>query len=111
MRPWVGLMPWPFGNRRGDGAFLFLADLSWSYERGRFNVGKKGIGSVLTGEMVEVPFLSFFRGDLGAFSDALSSSVALPPVSVSVSLPLAPNRGPQYWHVPLGISPQLLVFD
>ena len=41
------------------GYFLFLADLSCSYERGRFNVGKKGIGSVLTGggEMLAAVFL------------------------------------------------------
>ena len=84
----MGLMPWPFGNRRGDFDFLFAAVLSWSYERSRFNVGKKGIGSVVTcgGEMLEAVFLSFFRGDLGTFTNALSSSVALPPDSVSVSL-------------------------
>ena len=81
-------MPWPFGNRRGDFDFFFAAVLSWSYERSRFNVGKKGIGSVVTcgGEMLEKVFLSFFRGDLGAFSDAISSSVALWSVSVSVAL-------------------------
>ena len=36
--------------------------------------------------MLAAVSLSFFRGDLGTWSDALSSSVALPPVSVSVSL-------------------------